>query len=59
MEIVEASPTIVAQTGPEPIVEAMMACKAFDVVVAGRATTLRLLCIKSPERFIHGFSILA
>ena len=33
---IEASPTIVAQMGPEPILDAMMASPAFDVIIASR-----------------------
>jgi hypothetical protein len=37
IENVEASPTIVAQMGPEPILEAMTANPDFDILIAGRA----------------------
>jgi len=36
-ELVETSPTIVAQMGPEPLLQAMTAAPDFDILVAGRA----------------------
>jgi hypothetical protein len=37
VERVQTSPTIVAQMGPEPLLEAMNATPDFDVLIAGRA----------------------
>lgn len=36
-ELVETSPTIVAQMGPEPLLQAMTSAPDFDILVAGRA----------------------
>ena len=37
IELVETSPTIVAQMGPEPLLQAMNQVPDFDVLIAGRA----------------------
>lgn len=37
VENVEASPTIVAQMGPEPLLQTMTASPDFDILIAGRA----------------------
>lgn len=37
MQDIEATPTIVGQIGPEPLVQAMTTHSDFDIVVAGRA----------------------
>ena len=37
IELVESSPTIVAQMGPEPLLQAMHQVPDFDILIAGRA----------------------